>query len=183
MVAVTLRSRREVLRLAGGLATSVLLGARSATAASRATTRALSLYSVNTGEHLAVEYFADGAYRPDAMQAVSRLLRDHVTDQVRAIDPVLLDQLFVLRGALETQTAFHVVCGYRSPETNAMRRRQHRGVAGHSFHIAGRAADVFLPDRDLRQIRTAALRLGSGGVGYYPRSGFVHLDTGPVRTW
>lgn len=183
MVAVTLRSRREVLRLAGGLAASALFGARGAAAASRTTTRTLSLYSVNTSEHLAVEYFADGGYQPDALKAVSRLLRDHLTDQVHAIDPVLLDQLFVLRSALGARDAFHVVCGYRSPETNALRRRQHRGVAGHSFHVTGRAVDVFLPDRDLRQVRTVALQLGSGGVGYYPRSGFVHLDTGPVRTW
>lgn len=183
MVAVTLRSRREVLRLAGGLAASALFGARGAAAASRTTTRALSLYAVNTGEHLAVEYFAAGDYQPDAMKAVSRLLRDHVTEQAHTIDPVLLDQLFVLRSALGTRDAFHVVCGYRSPETNAMKFRQHRGVAGHSFHIAGRAVDVFLPDRHLGQVRTAALRVGSGGVGYYPRSGFVHLDTGPIRTW
>jgi uncharacterized protein YcbK (DUF882 family) len=183
MVAVTLRSRREVLRFAGGLAASVMFGVRGAAAATRAADRVLSLYSVNTGEHLAVQYFADGAYRPDSMTAVSRLLRDHLTDQAHAIDPTLLDQLFVLRSALETQAAFHVVCGYRSPETNALKRRQHHGVAGHSFHLAGRAVDVFLPDRDLRQLRTAALRLEAGGVGYYPRSDFVHLDTGPIRTW
>ena len=183
MGAVTLRSRREVLRLAGGLAAGTLLGVRGAAAASRADGRALSLYSINTGEHLAVEYYAEGEYQPEALAAVSRLLRDHVNDQVHAIDPALLDQLCVVRDALRTREAFHVVCGYRSPATNAMRRRQHGGVAGHSFHIAGRAVDVFLPGRDLRQLRTVALRLGDGGVGYYPHSGFVHLDTGPVRTW
>lgn len=183
MAVVTLRSRREIMRLAGGFAASALLGVRGATAESRATDRTVSLYSVNTGEHLRAEYFANGAYQPDALAAVSRILRDHLNDQTHGIDPALLDQLSLLQGALGARGPFHVVCGYRSPATNALRQRQHRGVAGHSFHVTGRAADVFLPDRSLGQFRSAALRLGEGGVGYYPGSGFVHLDTGPVRTW
>jgi uncharacterized protein YcbK (DUF882 family) len=181
MVSVTLRSRRDILRLAGGLAAGALFGARGASAASRA--RTLSLYAVNTGEHVILEYPGAGAWAPDALAAVSRLLRDHCTDQTRAIDPALLDQLHALGSALATPEPFHVVCGYRSPETNARKWHGPGGAASHSFHVAGRAVDVFVPGRDLRLLRTAAVALGDGRVGFYPQSGFVHLDTGPVRAW
>lgn len=180
MVSFTLQSRRDVLRLAGGLAASALFGARPASAASA---RPLSLYAVNTGEHLALEYEGAGAWGRDALAEASRLLRDHWTDETRAIDPALLDQLHALAGGLATTAPFHVVCGYRSPETNARRCRGRSGVASHSFHVAGRAVDVFVPGRDLGQVRAAALALRDGGVGFYPRSRFVHLDTGPVRAW
>jgi uncharacterized protein YcbK (DUF882 family) len=180
---VTLRSRRELLRLAGGLAMGALLGPREGLAANLSNDRAIGLYSVNTGEQLVAEYFQGGRYQSDALDAVSRLLRDHRTDETHAIDPALLDQLFLLRRALGVRQSYHVVCGYRSPETNAIRRLHREGVASHSFHLSGRAIDVFLPDCDLATVRKTALDLYAGGVGYYPRSGFVHLDTGPIRTW
>jgi uncharacterized protein YcbK (DUF882 family) len=181
---VTLRSRREVLRLAGGLAAAALFGGRRAFAARPLLAdRTLAFLSVNTGEHLRAEYCVAGQYQPDAMRAIGHLLRDHRTDAIHAIDPTLLDQLFTLQRRLEATEPYHVVCGYRSPETNAFVRRQHRGVARNSYHIDGRAVDVSLPDRELGQLRAAALDLAVGGVGYYPRSGFVHLDTGPARTW
>jgi uncharacterized protein YcbK (DUF882 family) len=181
---VTLRSRRDVLRLAGGIAAGALLGGRSAFAARPLVAdRTLAFLSINTGEHLRAEYRVDGRYQPDAMRAIGHLLRDHRTDAVHAIDPTLLDQLFTLQRRLDATEPYHVVCGYRSPETNAFLCRQHSGVAQSSYHIDGRAVDVFLPDRELVQLRSAALDLAAGGVGYYPSSGFVHLDTGPARTW
>lgn len=178
-----MRSRREILRLAGGLAVGAVLGPREVVAAMRSSDRAVALYSVNTGEHLVAEYFQGGRYQSDALDAVSHILRDHRTDEAHAIDPTLLDQVSMLARALGSREACHVVCGYRSPETNALRRSHHEGVASHSLHMAGRAIDLFLPDRDLPALRTAALSLAAGGVGYYPRSGFVHMDTGPIRTW
>jgi uncharacterized protein YcbK (DUF882 family) len=181
---VTLRSRRDVLRLAGGIAAGALLGGRSAFAARPLVAdRTLAFLSINTGEHLRAEYCVDGRYQPDAMRAIGHLLRDHRTDAVHAIDPTLLDQLFTLQRRLDATEPYHVVCGYRSPETNAFLCRQHSGVAQNSYHLDGRAVDVFLPDRELVQLRSAALDLAAGGVGYYPRGGFVHLDTGPARTW
>jgi uncharacterized protein YcbK (DUF882 family) len=182
MVDLTLRSRRDVLRLAGGLAAGALVGARGASAATVGATRALSLYAVNTGERLSVEYFRAGAYEPHALDAVNRLFRDHYTDETHVIDAALLDRVYGVTRLLGTRDAVHVVCGYRSASTNAMKHHGHGGAASHSFHLMGRAVDVFLPDRDLSQVRTAALQMG-GGVGYYPRSGFVHLDTGPTRAW
>jgi len=183
MRAVTLRSRRDVLRFAGGLAMGALCAPRRAVAMSRANVRTLTLHAINTGERATAQYFTDGDYQPDALATLNRLLRDHRTDQVHAIDPRLLDVLFALRQAVGSSEPYQVVCGYRSPETNAARARQSRGVAQHSYHVAGQAVDVFLPRCELRHLRSAALSLWAGGVGYYPSSGFVHLDTGPVRTW
>ncbi|HXJ34007.1 MAG TPA: DUF882 domain-containing protein [Candidatus Eisenbacteria bacterium] len=182
MAAVTLRSRRDILRLASGFAIGALVGPGRA-AASNWDERALSLYSINTGEYLTVEYFAEGCYQREALSEVNRLCRDHRTGEECAIDPRLLDQLFALRTRLGTREAYQLVCGYRSAETNALKRLHSHSVASNSYHLTGRAADVFLPDRDLRTLRRAALAMGAGGVGYYPRSGFVHLDTGPVRSW
>jgi uncharacterized protein YcbK (DUF882 family) len=141
------------------------------------------LFAPHSGERLRVECAARGTYTADALQAVSRLLRDRRTDEVHAIDPALLDQLRLLSGKLGSSGPFHVVCGYRSPHTNATEHRLRPGVALKSLHVEGRAVDVFLPDRDLTQLHGAALALRAGGVGYYPSSNFVHLDTGPVRTW
>jgi uncharacterized protein YcbK (DUF882 family) len=183
MRVVSLRSRREVLRLAGGVAASAFLGVRGAAGAKRPAARKVSLYAVHTGERLSITYFKRGAYQPDAMAALRRLLRDHHTDETHDMDPTLLDQLHRLGAALGSREPFHVVCGYRSPETNARERAQHDGVASHSLHVDGRAVDLFVPDRSLEDVRTAALRLAAGGVGYYPASGFVHVDTGHVRTW
>jgi len=182
--AVTLRSRREVLRLAGGIAAGALLGGRSAFGARPLVAdRTLAFHSIHTGEQLRAEYCVGGRYQPYAMRAIGHLLRDHRTDAEHSIDPTLLDQLFTLQRRLDATEPYHVVCGYRSPETNEFLRRQHSGVAQNSYHIDGRAVDVFLPDRELVQLRSAALDLAAGGVGYYPSSGFVHLDTGPARTW
>jgi uncharacterized protein YcbK (DUF882 family) len=184
MVAVTLRSRRDVLRLAGGLAVGLVVGPGRAAALARTSVRTLSLYAVNTGDRLVAEYYADGCYQGDVLRAVDRLCRDHRTDETHPIDPALLDQLFLLRTTIGTRAPYHVVCGYRSQETNEL-KRLHRGVgvASHSYHVCGRAVDVFLPDRRLAALHAAATSLGAGGVGYYPESDFVHLDTGPVRIW
>ena len=181
---VTLRSRREVLGLAGSVVASSFVGVREVFGArARPAKRALSLYALHTGESLTVTYFADGAYRPDALSALDQLLRDHCTDETREIDVALLDQLHRLHATLDSRAPFHVVCGYRSPETNSRERLLRHGVATHSLHIDGRAVDFFLPDCSLENVRTAAMGLRAGGVGYYPTSNFVHVDTGPIRTW
>lgn len=180
--ALRVEDRRRFLRRAAGLMAGAVLWPRAGHAyATR--TRSLGLYAVNTGERLRVDYCVDGRYEPDGLRAVDRLLRDFRTDETYPIDPRVLDVLCDVREALGSGESFHVVCGYRSVATNEMKRREGRGVAVHSYHLSGRAIDVFLPARDLRQVRRAGLELGAGGVGYYPRAGFVHLDVGPVRTW
>jgi len=99
------------------------------------------------------------------------------------MDPALLDLLYGLRSALGSEERFHVISGYRSPKTNAKLASNSSGVAKKSFHMRGMAIDVALPGRDLVDLRDAAWALQLGGVGYYPKSGFVHVDTGPVRRW
>ncbi len=143
----------------------------------------ISLLNINTGERLACAYREKGILVPDATAAIDRLLRDHRNDEIKPIDPQLLDLLHDAASALGSSEPFHVVCGYRSSATNAAMRRRGAGVAKHSYHITGRAADVSLPGAQLAQLRRAARDLKTGGVGYYPGSRFVHLDTGPVRSW
>ena len=105
------------------------------------------------------------------------------TTRVKTIAPALLDLLHGLDGAIEARQPFHIISGYRSPATNAMLAARSGGVAKHSMHLDGMATDLRVPDRDLAQIRRAALMLQGGGVGYYPGSDFVHVNVGRVRQW
>ena len=157
-------------------------GARTASAA-RAPARQLSFYNLHTGESLRAVYWEGGHYLKDGLAEIDYVLRDFRTGEVRDIDPQLLDLLHRLRHVMECDRPVHVISGYRSPATNAMLARRSKGVAKNSYHVKGMAIDLRLPDRDLADLRAAALALGGGGVGYYPKSNFVHMDTGPVRTW
>lgn len=145
--------------------------------------RDLSLYCVHTGERLKVDYFVDGRYEPEALEAIDHLLRDYHNDETCQFDPRVLNQLYDLRRALGSTEPFHVFSGYRSPQTNESYRRVSERVAEHSYHLTGQAIDIQLPGRDIRQLRNVAVAMRAGGVGYYPGSGFLHLDSGPVRRW
>jgi uncharacterized protein YcbK (DUF882 family) len=173
-------------RFAWGLTAPLALGLiglspRRAEAALRE--RTLPLHHLHTGETLNTIYFANGRYLPQGLQAITRQLRDWRANQTCPIDPRLLDLLWALRQRLDSSGPIQVVCGYRTPETNAMLRRTHHGVAGNSLHMRGMAIDLRLPDRSLRALHDAAVSLRGGGVGYYPRADFVHVDTGDVRYW
>jgi uncharacterized protein YcbK (DUF882 family) len=146
-------------------------------------TRRLAFHHVHTGEDLEIVYWANGSYLPDALDKINQLLRDHRTDEVRDMDPRLLDLLHALAVKLKSRNPFHVYSGYRSESTNALLWQQGRRVARHSLHVQGMAADVRLPDRSVSALKQAARTLESGGVGFYPRLRFVHLDVGPVRWW
>ena len=147
--------------------------------------RTLALDNIHTGEKLAIEYWANGSYQPDALMEVNRLLRDFRTGEVHPIAPRLLDLLAVLRARLETSHPFSVISGYRSPGTNAALRegKAHSGVAVKSLHMLGQAMDIRVAGRPLTALHSAALALRAGGVGYYPQPDFVHVDVGRVRTW
>jgi uncharacterized protein YcbK (DUF882 family) len=145
--------------------------------------RHLTFDHTHTGEKLAVEYFSDGTYHPDALQEVDQFLRDFRTGDVHPIDPGVLDILHAVRRMTGGTRPYEVISGYRSPATNAMLRRLSGGVAGNSLHMKGKAIDIRLPGVPLRQLRSAALALKRGGVGYYPGPRFVHVDTGRVRRW
>ena len=110
-------------------------------------------------------------------------MRDWRTGDVREIDPRLFDLLHRLYGRLESSGAFEIISAYRSPKTNNRLASKNRGVVKGSLHVHGQAIDISLSDRDLRQLHKAARSLRLGGVGYYPKSGFIHVDTGRVRFW
>ena len=177
-------SRRDFLTIGTGLLATCLGPATgwSALLPDRSR-RSLSLFNTHTSERLGVCYFENGAYCPDAMKRINHILRDHRTGDLEAMDTRLMDLLFTVNQRLGTGSPFHIISGYRSPRTNARLRKQSSGVAKFSYHMLGRAIDIRLPGCDTHKLRQTCLDLKRGGVGYYPRSDFVHLDTGAFRTW
>jgi uncharacterized protein YcbK (DUF882 family) len=145
--------------------------------------RTIELYSLHSKEHLKATYYKNGRYQPRAMQELNRFLRDHRTGGVRAIDKKLLDLVHTLWQLSGSHEPIHVVCGYRSPLTNKMLQGRRRGVARKSLHMEGKAADIYIPGCGTKRLQKIAVRLKRGGVGYYPRPDFVHVDTGKVRYW
>jgi uncharacterized protein YcbK (DUF882 family) len=145
--------------------------------------RSLSFYNLHTGETLRTTYFENGRYIPGALEEVNFILRDFRQNEIKPIDPNLLDLLVRIHQRLDTNQPFDIISGYRSPRTNAMLHARSEGVAVHSLHVDGRAIDICVPGRSLINVRRAAMTLFGGGVGYYPRSGFVHVDTGRIRYW
>lgn len=160
------------------------LPARAAAPMAAAGDRALALAHTHTGERLQLVYAQDDRYLPEALATLNHFLRDHYTGQVGVIDPPLFDLLHLVRGLLGARSEFEVISGYRCPETNQrLRETRGGGVASRSLHMDGRAIDVRLRGVPLAELRDAALSLRAGGVGFYPREQFVHIDTGRVRHW
>ncbi|MBM9615570.1 DUF882 domain-containing protein [Desulfobulbus rhabdoformis] len=145
--------------------------------------RSVYLYHANQRKELKLTYAVGNLYDPRALAQVNSFLRDYHTGQIHRIDPKLLDILWAVQQETGAKGAYKVVSAFRSPQTNRKLSRTHRGVADHSLHMKGRAVDLSHPDVRLSQIRHCAMNMRTGGVGYYPRSNFVHLDTGMYRTW
>jgi len=177
-----LHKRRDILGLAAAAVTG-LIAAPAIAMPVAPSKRSLAFYNLHTGESLDLVYWAEGRYLPDATQRIEYLLRDFRNDKIHAIDPKLLDLLTELRSRLETTSPFQIISGYRSPETNAMLHRASEGVATNSLHLVGQAIDLRVPGRALEVVHREALAMRGGGVGYYPRSDFVHVDVGRVRRW
>lgn len=178
-------SRRRFLKNMAYGSLLALAGTNSVNAAFRhfPSHKTLALEHLHTGDKLKLTYYEGGRYLNDALREISFLLRDYHNDYVHPIDTDLLDQLYDLKLSLGINKPFHIVSGYRSPITNAKMRKRSHGVAKNSLHMEGRAIDIRIEGVDTRDIRNAALAMQRGGVGYYERSDFVHLDTGSVRTW
>jgi len=173
--------KNTLLALAG---VSLPLPALAQTGSWFDTTRELSFFNTHTGEEAQrVIYWSQGVYLSDGLAEIDYLLRDHRSNEIIEIDHNLLDTLYLLSRKLECQEPLNIISGYRSPATNAELRRTSNGVAKHSLHMEGRAIDIRLPTCDLSHLHDTALALRRGGVGYYPESQFVHLDTGRFRTW
>jgi uncharacterized protein YcbK (DUF882 family) len=171
----------------GALATAAaMVPGRAQAAVSKRPERVLSFFHTHTGERLKIAYCCDGIYQPEALAQLNHLLRDFRVDQEKSIDPNLFDLLHELGGTLETDQPYHIISGYRSAQTNAMLRERggaYTGVASSSLHMVGKAIDIRLPGVRLDHLRSAAASLKLGGVGFYPSSNFVHVDTGRVRYW
>jgi uncharacterized protein YcbK (DUF882 family) len=178
-------SRRKLLKM-GLVAAVPALIPGAAMAAFRVIpkrSRALSFYNLHTGESLKTTYFANGQYLAGALHEINFILRDWRQNEVMPIDPALLDLLAGIHRRLETREPFQIISGYRTPKTNAMLHLQTEGVAVHSLHLDGKAIDICVEGRSLKNLRRAAMSMFGGGVGYYPRTGFVHVDTGRLRFW
>ena len=179
-------ARRKFLRCA--LGTSVALALPQASYAfikPSPQIKDLRLHNLHTEEKISLSYYERGGYVAEALQDINYLLRDHRTGDVYAMDPVLIDLLYDLKNVLGlgTKKPLQVISGYRSPKTNAALHNKSRGVATRSLHMQGKAIDIRIEGIDAKNIQAAAISLACGGVGYYPRSNFVHIDTGRVRAW
>jgi uncharacterized protein YcbK (DUF882 family) len=195
---LTWKKNSLFLLLAAAAAVSLLLPApQSLTAQSRAATQALPsaespapadarlvLFNTHTHERLDIVYRRAGHYLPDALAELDYFLRDHSTGAVRHLNPRLYDILSALTVSIGRPAAeISIVCGYRTPSTNEALRERTTGVAKNSLHIQAEAIDLRIPGVATLTLRRAALALHQGGVGYYPRSDFIHVDVGPVRQW
>lgn len=175
--------RRRVLGAALAVPALWVAGARRSWADELPAERQLSLVNTHTGESLLTRYFQNGQYVPQALDRLQHLLRDHRSGDAHPIDPQLFDVLYHVAARNDREPHFEVISGYRSPASNEKLRSQSGGVAQRSLHMEGKAIDVRLSGVACAKLRDVALSMGSGGVGYYARSNFVHLDTGRVRAW
>jgi uncharacterized protein YcbK (DUF882 family) len=145
--------------------------------------RSLSLLNVNSNETLSITYWSEGAYHRDALNQLNQFLRDSKNSDQTEMDPLVFDVLWHTMQQTGYGGTVEVLSAFRSAETNAWLASVSRGVARDSQHINGNALDVRFPGTPVFKMRQAARSLNMGGVGFYPRSGFIHLDTGPVRYW
>jgi uncharacterized protein YcbK (DUF882 family) len=175
--------RRELLLAGGAAFFDGLVHSVPAFAGAGSEVRSLAFDCLHTGEKLAIDYWMNGAYEPDALATINHQLRDFRNNEVHVIEPKLLDLLNVLHRKLESGAPFQVISGYRSPATNAMLHAESHGVAAKSLHMQGMAIDIRLADRALGALHATARELRLGGVGYYPAPDFVHVDVGRVRYW
>lgn len=159
-------------------------GVARAAARSTPRVRRLAFHNLHTGERLKTIYWERGEYLPSALAEIDAILRDHRTGEVWQMAPELIDLVHGLTARLGTAQPVQIISGYRSPATNALLHADDPGrVARRSLHLTGEAVDLRFEGHSLRRVRKAALALGGGGVGYYPNSGFVHVDVGRVRSW
>lgn len=180
-------SRRRLLRAGALLASASAVAAWAprvrAQAQESPAVRRLALRNLHTPESIELEFYRGGAYIPSALAAAQVFLRDYRNGEQHPIDPPLLDILYEVAQRLGVDPVFGVISGYRSPQTNERLRERSSGVARHSLHLEGRAIDVRLEGVDCTDLAAGGLALSRGGVGYYRKSDFVHLDTGALRSW
>lgn len=180
-------SRRKFLMLASSfmavaatptLATSILSKTRP-----RFSFRKLSLYNAHSNEEFEGVYWREGHYDTKALKRLTYLLRDRRNNKQHPFDARLFDVLHRLQITMGSQDPYVVICGYRSAETNAKLHKKNKGVAKNSLHLQGKAIDLRLENNSLKELCDAARSLKAGGVGYYPKSNFIHVDVRPKPTF
>ncbi len=178
-------TRRHFLRHSVSLAAAgVVSGLATPARAAMPDARGVAMAHTHTHEKIDLVYAVQERYVPESLGLLNRFLRDHYTGEVGVIDPQVFDLLHRVRQVLGSTAAYEVISGYRGTATNShLRASRGGGVASKSLHMEGRAIDVRLPGVALADLRDAALSLRAGGVGYYPRESFVHIDNGRVRHW
>lgn len=145
--------------------------------------RSLNLYNIHTGESINTLFSIDGQYVSEGIQSLDLLLRDHRANEAIAMQHELYEKMHYLQQLFSTNKPLYVISGYRCPNSNAAMRHLSHNVAENSLHTQGRAVDIRIPGVSHRDLHKAALAMRSGGVGYYPKDGFIHIDTGRVRQW
>lgn len=175
-------SRRRFLQIGFG-ATAGLIMPNAFAGLLKQPERKLSLLNLHTGETINATYWAEGQYQTSELQAINKVLRDFRTGDVHKMDKDLIDLLNLMHHKVGGNRPFNVISGYRSPKTNAALNKNTTGVAKKSLHMQGKAIDIRLPGHKLSDLRKVALNLQVGGVGFYPESDFIHVDTGDVRHW
>jgi uncharacterized protein YcbK (DUF882 family) len=179
-------NRRDVLRMAAGAVATGFLSCgmiKPAFAVPTSGAHRVMFRNSHTGESFNGVYRVGDKYLPEAFDQISYVLRDSRNGDMFPIDPRTIDIIYVVQRMLDSSEPYTVLSGYRSPRTNAMLSRVSYGVARHSLHMTGQAIDVRLGSKTAGNIRDCAVDLHAGGVGYYPRSNFVHMDSGSFRTW
>jgi len=176
-------NRRKFLTCTASIGITSLLSPTVYANTDASVERRLSFINLHTDESLHSCYWANGEYSSDSLADINNILRDHRAEEVYEIDSGLIDLLHQLHEATGSKEPFHIISGYRSPQTNEKLRKKSNGVAKRSLHMQGKAIDVRLPDIELTVLRDTAISLQAGGVGYYPKSNFIHLDVGKPRNW
>ena len=178
-------SRRLFLSRAAKLAMAgVVLPLAKPALAALPNARSLEFDHTHTGERVSVVFAVGTHYVPDGLSTLNRFLRDHYSGEIGQIDPQLFDLLYRTRQELGSDQPLHVISGYRCAATNShLHNSRGGGVARNSLHMQGKAIDIRIPGVPLSDLRDAAMSQSVGGVGFYPRDKFVHLDTGKVRYW
>jgi uncharacterized protein YcbK (DUF882 family) len=173
----------DVLAADAGAALPEKAGSAGAPGKAAGAERWIELKSIHTGEVVKATFGREAGPDAATLAKLQHVLRDYRVNEEHEMDAGLYQQLSDLAEAAGCEPRYEVISGYRSPKTNAQLRANGHGVAEHSLHMEGRAIDVRLKDCPLAKLRDLALQAKRGGVGYYERSNFVHLDTGRVRTW
>lgn len=183
MTQTSLFTRRRFIAGSLQLAAGIVLASPLESLATRISPpQEISFFHTHTGERLALEYSCDGCSE-ETRHSLNEFLRDFRTEEIHPIDPGLLDILSALQQKTGCHGTVEVVSGYRSPKTNKLLRSRSNGVASKSLHMQGKALDFRLTGFNTKKLRNIAVSLKKGGVGYYAKSNFIHVDTGRVRTW